>query len=202
LRIGIVGLVRRELRGAALAPSGTMQSSARSSSIDDATRGHVLHPRRSLRRIVVAGAARGFAGGLVATLAMSAVMLGAQKTGLLGHMPPRKITDGLLRAVGIHHKTPEPAKRALAALDHFAFGGASGALFGLGHDVLRARGRRVPIAAGLAYGTALWAMSYAGWVPVLDIMPAPHEDRPGRPTVMVLAHWVFGGVLAKILAVS
>jgi hypothetical protein len=139
---------------------------------------------------------------------MSAVMFGAQKSGLIGRMPPRKITDGLLRAIGIHHKTPEPAKRALATLNHFAFGGACGALFGLTHGVWRARaqssqrmrGRSAPIAAGIAYGTAIWAMSYAGWVPLLDIMPAPHEDRPGRPTAMVLAHWVFGGVLAKIVA--
>jgi hypothetical protein len=93
-------------------------------------------------------------------------------------------------------------------VNHFAFGGACGALFGLAHEVWRVRapstsgvrGHRTPLLAGLAFGTAVWAVSYAGWVPAFGIMPAPQDDRPGRPTSMVVAHWVFGGVLAKIVA--
>ena len=139
---------------------------------------------------------------------MSAVMLGAQKAGLLGRMPPRKITDALLGVLGIRGQTPEPARRALAVVNHLAFGSACGALFGLAHEVWRVRapstsgvrGHRAPLLAGLAFGTAIWAVSYAGWVPALGIMPAPQHDRPGRPTSMVLAHLVYGGVLAKIVA--
>jgi hypothetical protein len=174
----------------------------------DAVRRHVARRVPSLGRVMTGGAARGFAGGVVATVAMSAVMLGAQKLGLLGEMPPRKITDALLGVVGLRGKTPKPARRALATLNHFAFGGACGALFGLTHDVWRVRaastsgvrGHRAPVAAGLAFGTAIWAVSYAGWVPALRIMPTPKSDRPGRPASMVLAHWVFGAVLAKIIA--
>lgn len=185
-----------------------MEPSSNVSSVGHAAAGHVALPRRSLRRVAVAGAARGFAGGLVATVAMSAVMFGAQKVGLLGRMPPRKITDALLGAVGLRGKTPEPARRALAAVNHLAFGGACGALFGLAHEVWRVRapsssgvrGHRAPLVAGLAFGTAIWAVSYAGWVPAFGIMPSPKHDRPGRPTAMVLAHWVFGSVLAKIVA--
>jgi len=185
-----------------------MESTPISSSADGAARGHVARSSRPLRRVIAAGAARGVAGGLVATVAMSAVMLGAQKIGLLGRAPPRKLTDAALRAVGLLGSTPEPARRALATLGHFAFGGACGALFGVAHDVWRARaastsgvrGHRAPIAAGVAFGTAIWTVSYAGWVPALRIMPTPKNDRPGRPASMVLAHWVFGAVLAKIIA--
>ena len=195
--------------GAVLAVTASMESSPDASSVDHhAAAGHVARPRRSLGRVARAGAARGLAGGLVATIAMSAVMLGAQKVGLLGRMPPRKITDALLGAVGLRGKTPEPARRALAAVNHFAFGGACGALFGLAHEVWRVRapatsgvrGHRAPLLAGLAFGTAVWAVSYAGWVPAFGIMPMPQNDRPGRPTSMVVAHWVFGGVLAKVVA--
>ncbi|MDB5213650.1 MAG: hypothetical protein JWO86_1577 [Myxococcaceae bacterium] len=185
-----------------------MESSSNVSSASDAVARHVARPRRSLGRVAAAGAARGFAGGLIATVAMSAVMLGAQKAGLLGRMPPRRITDALLGALGVHRKTPEPARRALATINHFAFGGASGALFGLAHAAWRVRvsnasgvrGHRAPLLAGLAFGTAVWAVSYAGWVPRLGIMPMPHQDRPGRPMTMVVAHWVFGAVLAKIVS--
>lgn len=141
---------------------------------------------------------------------MSAVMLAAQKAGLLGHMPPAKITDHLLAALRIRHRTPAPARKALATVNHFAFGGACGALFGLGYGIARAKsssrgmrggvGRVAPLAAGLAYGTAIWAVSYAGWVPALGIMPKPSRDRPGRPTSMVLAHWLYGTMLAKLVA--
>jgi hypothetical protein len=150
------------------------------------------------RRSAAGGLVRGLAGGIVATAAMSAVMLAAQKSGLLGHMPPKKITDGFLGALGIRRETPEPARKALATLNHFAFGGVCGALFGLAREMTRGRrSGRAPVLAGVAYGTAIWAVSYAGWVPALGIMPRPKHDRPGRPTSMVLAHWVFGAVLAK-----
>lgn len=182
-----------------------MESSTELPSIHDATRSHVGRARPSLRRVLVGGAARGLAGGIVATAAMSAFMLGAQKLGLMGRLPPMKITDALLGVIGRRHDTPRPARRALATLNHFAFGGACGALFGLAHDLWRVgapstsgvRGHRAPLAAGLAFGTAVWAVSYAGWVPALGIMPKPAHDRLGRLTSMVLAHWIFGGVLAK-----
>lgn len=175
--------------------------------VADAAGGHVGR-RRSLRRVAATGAARGFAGGLVATVAMSTAMVVAQKVGLMGHMPPKKISDGFLAMLGIHHRTPEPARKALATLTHFAFGGVCGALFGLGHEMWRVRarkssgirGRRAPIVAGLAFGTAVWALSYAGWVPAMRIMPKPQHDRRGRPTSMVFAHWIFGAVLAKAVA--
>ena len=42
---------------------------------------------------------------------------------------------------------------------------------------------------------SVWIASYVGWVPAAGLMPRPSRDRPGRPTSMVLAHWIFGGTL-------
>ncbi|MDP9001776.1 MAG: hypothetical protein M3O46_16885 [Myxococcota bacterium] len=133
-------------------------------------------------------------------------MLAAQKVGLTGKLPPAKITDAMLDVVGVRPFVTSPAKKALAAVNHLAFGGACGALFGLGHALLARRGPGAGaqsggrVAAGVAFGTAVWAVSYAGWVPALGIMPSPQNDRPGRPTAMVIAHWVYGAVLAKLVA--
>ena len=152
---------------------------------------------------IAGAAARGFASGIVATTTMSAAMLGFQKAGLMGKMPPRKITEHFLGKIGLRALTPRPARRALSTITHFAFGGVMAALFEAGREVASirrgepARPRtRAPLALGLAFGTAVWAVSYLGWVPSLGIMAPPSRDRFGRPTSMVLAHWVYGATLA------
>jgi hypothetical protein len=160
---------------------------------------------RSLGRAVAVGFGRGLLSGLVATVAHSAVMFAAQKAGLLGRMPPRRITDRFLDLAGVRRQTPEPARRALAVVSHIVFGAASGALFGIGNEVYRERIRpsspRALVASGLLYGTAIWAVSYAGWVPAVGAMPhAATDRRHGRQPAMVLAHWAYGVVLAKLLA--
>jgi hypothetical protein len=80
---------------------------------------------------------------------------------------------------------------------HLGFGMASGALYAL----VERRARRLAPAplAGMAFGTLIWAASYAGWIPALRIMPPPDDDHPGRVATMVAAHWVYGGVLGAVL---
>lgn len=121
---------------------------------------------------------------------MTAVMLGAQRLGRLGRMPPARIADAGLDAAGAE-EAPAPVRRATTAALHLGFGAAAGALYAWGSARL---GRRGPL-AGAAFGTAVWAASYAGWVPALGILPPPHRDRPGRPASMILAHWVYGAAL-------
>ena len=48
------------------------------------------------------------------------------------------------------------------------------------------------------FGIAVWAVSYAGWVPKLGLMQPPSRDRPGRPTAMILAHLVYGATLGAL----
>jgi hypothetical protein len=138
----------------------------------------------------------GAAGGVLATVPMTAVMLAAQRAGLLGEAPPKKITDAAVDAVDAD---AAPATRgALTTVAHFGFGATTGALF----SALRPGRPSIGRAAleGAAFGTAVWAASYAGWVPALGIMPPPGEDRPFRPTTMIVAHWVFGAALGAWIA--
>lgn len=135
-------------------------------------------------------AAAGAASGVVATFPMTAVMLAAQRLGALGRFPPTRIASAGLDAAGAHG-SPRPVRRAAGAALHLAVGAALGALYAWGSARL---GRRGPL-AGAAFGTAVWAGSYAGWIPALGILPPPHQDRPGRPASMILAHWVYGAAL-------
>jgi hypothetical protein len=145
--------------------------------------------------------ARGSAAGALATVAMSAAMLGFQHLGRLGHrQPPRLITERLLSLAGVRWKTPRPARRAAATALHFGFGAACGSLFELARATFAGRVSaphpRVRLLAGLGFGTVIWASSYAGWVPAMGAMRMPSADRPYRPTSLVIAHLIYGASLA------
>ena len=150
--------------------------------------------RSGWKRAAVAGGAGAVAGGM-ATVVMSAAMFAARRAGLMGEMPPEKITAHALDKLGVDR---DPATQdTMASALHMAFGAGAGALFGVVDDRLQPPGPGV--LKGLAYGTAIWGLSYAGWVPALGIMARPEHDRPGRPQSMLAAHWVFGVALVAIL---
>ena len=139
----------------------------------------------------------GVTAGALATVPMSGVMLVAQRVGLMGEQPPQKITNAALDAADI---TPTHRGRQLAALvAHVGFGASVGGVFSLLRPSRPTLGRAA--LEGAVFGTAVWAASYAGVIPKLGIMPSPEHDRPGRPSSMVVAHWVFGAVLGTIVAI-
>ena len=140
---------------------------------------------RMLRRLAVGAVA-----GAAATLPMSAVMLGARRAELMRRrQPPEEIVDRAAQRAGIDadRSTIQP----IAVVSHFAFGAAAGALFGA-----LARGpRRARMAEGVAFGSAVWFVSYRGWLPELGLMPDGERDEPARQTTMLVAHVVYGLVL-------
>ena len=111
---------------------------------------------------------------------------------LLGEPPPKKITRAAMRrALPAAARSEVPLDVASVAM-HLGFGAAMGAIYSV---VLGER--RPSLLTGVAFGTAVWAVSYAGWVPAMGIMPTPDEDRSGRPMSMVVSHWAFGASLAR-----
>src|SRR5688572_7121377 len=106
---------------------------------------------------------RGAGAGAVATAAMSAVMLAAGRAGLMGRQPPEAIVRqaGTRAAVEPHGRLAD----ALAVVAHLAFGAGTGAAY-----ALLPRSRR-PALRGVAVAEAVWAVSYAGWVPALGALP-------------------------------
>jgi hypothetical protein len=138
---------------------------------------------------------RGAAAGSLATIPMTLAMLMVHR--LLPareqySLPPRLITENWLgRGQG------ETALRAWTLINHFGFGALAGSLYsGLGIDKER------PAIAGPAFGVAVWAVSYLGWVPVLGLM-APATRQPARRNgMMIFAHLVWGAALAAALSRS
>ncbi len=136
---------------------------------------------------------RGAAAGTLATLLMSGVMVVAKRLGLVGGMPPEKVTAKLLNHAGIHRSADQ--QDALAAALHFGFGAGAGAAFGL----VAPRPMWIRVPAGMAYGAAIWGISYMGWVPAAGIMPPADRDRRDRQAVMLAGHLVFGAALGVLV---
>lgn len=144
-----------------------------------------------------AAAGIGALAGTAATLAMSVVMLAAQRAGLMGRLPPRQITEATIDAVPKVEAPTEESINALSVGAHLGFGAAAGALFAVVYQMVRSA-RPAPL-AGMIFGFAVWAVSYVGWIPALGIMPPPQRDRPGRPESMLVAHLVYGLVLGTLV---
>jgi hypothetical protein len=135
---------------------------------------------------------RGAIAGAVATVAMSGHMLWARHTGRVDALAPEHITDAAFIAAG--HQ-PSNAEHVLGtAVAHLAFGSGTGALL-----AVASRGRRVPFGGGTAYGLAVAALSYQGWVPALGILPPLRQAPSGRQNEIVVSHVIYGSVLAGLL---
>ena len=77
---------------------------------------------------------------------------------------------------------------------HLGFGAGAGIAYALGRSLFP----RSRVLSGLAFGGAVWGISYVGLMPALGLYPAPDEDDPSRTAVMIAAHAVYGVTLAEV----
>jgi hypothetical protein len=90
--------------------------------------------------------------------------------------------------------------------------GVGAELFLWGHGVQRSAGAkaldnlRPAVSLGVSHGLAVYALSFKGWIPALEILPSPQRDRPGGPAARRPAarrSWwpdvVYGAVLGRLI---
>lgn len=136
--------------------------------------------------------ARGFAYGVAATIAMSAVMaLGAASGASPIPQPVPKAGVTSLLGVG----GPPPLVAALAVGLHLAYGGAFGAL-------LATAGRPATVARGLGLGVALWLLMGVLFLPALGWGAFGTSVTPRVAVATLALHLVYGGVLGWALGRS
>lgn len=142
---------------------------------------------------LTAALVRGALAGVGATLAMSAVMLGARRLGLTPTLPPERIVQDGAEATG----APADRKQIdfVAAIAHLGFGAAGGVAYA---GIARAVGRALAAPAAIGWALVIWAGSYFGWIPALHILPPPPQDHPGRAWTMFASHLVYGASLAAL----
>jgi Family of unknown function (DUF6789) len=137
-------------------------------------------------------AVHGAAAGAAATTAMSAVMLGTERAGLVRKPPPERIVEAGLDAGGI--RRTETEENAAATVAHYGYGIANGAVFGVLAPYLPLpRSWRGPV-----FALALLALSYEGWVPLARIMRPLHSQRAPAFASLVGTHLVYGVVLGRM----
>ena len=104
------------------------------------------------------------------------------------HLPPRQITEEISERVGVDDYLNEEGLIGLTIASHFGYGALFGGLYGLFEEHLP-----VPASVkGALSGLALWAGSYLGWLPAMDILPPATRQPRRRNLLMILAHIVWG----------
>ena len=138
--------------------------------------------------------ARGALAGLAATVPMTAMIGAAQAAGLIGTPPPVEITENAAEQAGEDPDRQSPEFQAAWLAAHIGYGAACGVVFAAIRPVLP----RSDLVAGLLFGGAVWAVSYIGLLPSLNLYPAAEDDSNQRQVAMIAAHAVFGTALAGI----
>jgi hypothetical protein len=140
----------------------------------------------------------GAAAGAAATVPMTLVMESLHET-LPGEparpLPPREITESITAKAGVRHEVPEPEMQALTLAGHFGYGALCGALFGL----VAPKNLTGGVSCGMTFGLAVWAGSYLGWLPALDIRHDARQDPPARNGLMIAAHLTWGAVAGLVM---
>jgi uncharacterized membrane protein YagU involved in acid resistance len=143
----------------------------------------------------------GFVAGLTATVPMTAAMVAMHRKLPASQkypLPPRRITMRVAEKLGVKRHLEEEHRTGLTMLAHFGYGAVVGALFGL----FAPRRPRQSVPVGILYGLTVWAGSYLGLLPAIDLhRPATREPHE-RNGLMIAAHVVWGaalGVLATLL---
>lgn len=140
----------------------------------------------------VAAAVSGLAATLPMTIAMETMFRRLPLTQRYP-LPPRRITMRLAESLGIEHRLDEPERHHLTLLNHFGYGTAAGAVYGL------AARRWLPGAlGGAAFGLGLFVGSYLGWLPAADMHPPATQMPAKRNALMIAAHLIWGATLGTL----
>lgn len=146
----------------------------------------------------------GVLAGLVATAPMTAAMLLMHS--LLPReeqepLPPRKIAEKVVDEAeeaadksGVENHVGEPERTALTWASHFGYGAGMGALYA-------PLAEKIPLSpplGGIAFGLAVWAGSYLGLLPAMNVLH-PEEESPRRHALMIAAHVVWGSVTGVLV---
>lgn len=142
---------------------------------------------------LVRSLASGAVAGGVATAVMTGAM-GAMAAATRGPLAPKQVTGWLVERTH-SARVEDPARTVLTMVNHFGYGSALGALYGL----LRRRSR-ASLASGVAYGVMVWAVNYAGLLPALGVVREPATDDTTHAVRIHVAHWVYGAAIGTVLA--
>ncbi len=153
----------------------------------------------------LAGAASGF----LATFVLSGLRVSLNRLGLIYTTAPEQVVRRM-ETLGLLEGWSAPARRALMAAAHFAYGTTAGATFGMlrstsespGEEMKALRGDRegpvIEASVGAALGVLSWGAGWAGWLPLAGVHPAPWTQKTPRALLPILDHAAFGAAWGSL----
>jgi uncharacterized membrane protein YagU involved in acid resistance len=105
-----------------------------------------------------------------------------------------QITANVQRRLTNEEDIPGSVFQPSWLLSHLGYGAGCGVLY----SRLRPLLPRPLALRGLAYGLAVWGVSYINLMPQLRLYPPVQEDRLSRTAVMIAAHVVYGVALSVL----
>jgi hypothetical protein len=156
--------------------------------------------KQRIEQTLVGEALAGAVSGLIATVPMTVAMLVIQR--MLPRreqttLEPRRVSDDMLRKADLHDDVSEDGKQQFSVAAHFGYGAGVGTIYALAEPFMPLpRGLRGP-----AYALAVWAVSYAGWLPAVNTLPPPQKRPAGRNVLLVVSHLVWGAVAEGMTAI-
>ena len=142
----------------------------------------------------------GFICGVAATGPMSAIMVAIHRRLPERErypLPPREITSKAIDKLVGKNATDPAVDSALTWVAHFGYGGAAGALYAQSQSI---RPQRSGL-SGVLFGLLVWTVSYFGLMPGLRVLSPATEPPVRRNALMIIAHLVWGLVLAGLYQV-
>ena len=140
-------------------------------------------------------AVTGAVGGFGATVVLSGLREAWSRMGLVFDTAPMQVVDRV-EETGLVGDLSPVGHRLLTVVAHFAYGTATGVVFGL---LRRERGGPAEEAAvGSALGILAWGAGWATWLPLSGIHKAPWTQRTPRVLLPVIDHAVFGAAWGLI----
>ncbi len=109
-------------------------------------------------------------------------------------LPPSEITAELTEEAGLNNQLSSEQHLALTLVNHFAYGAAAGALYGVSAERLSTP----PAVKGIGFGLIVWTVSYLGLLPALRILRPATQHPAERNLLMIAAHVVWGSVTGLI----
>lgn len=141
---------------------------------------------------------RGALAGFVATVPMTVAMELMRRQLPASErypLPPREITMEVAEEAGVKEQMNEPERIGATLVAHFGYGAAVGALYA----PLARKSSLPPALEGAAYGLAVWAGSYLGLLPAMNILRPATEHPPRRTALMITAHLIWGAVAGVLI---
>ncbi len=150
------------------------------------------------RNSFASNAIRGGLAGAVATIGMTAAMVWMHRRLSIRQrygLPPEQIVDELLERADAEGELSQEQFKSLTMVVHHGYGTAMGSAYGILSPHLRSS----PIAGGVCFGFAVWAVGYLGWLPALRMDASAMREPCQRNAMTIASHLVWGAITGWLI---